>query len=305
MSRLPVLSIAMVSVERRQQGFFLIVTCKWRRSSQGGGKQGAAMAKKRRVDELLVERALAEDVEEARRLVMAGKVRTGPDTLVARASDLLPEDSPLQVELPCPYVSRGAFKILAALERLAPDLSGRVAIDLGASTGGFTDLLLQKGARRVFAVDVGSGLLHWKLRGDARVTVLEGVNARRLDAAQVDEPCQVLTCDVAFISATAVLPAAAPFLAPGALAFVLVKPQFEVSRDKVGDGVIRDPAIREEAILGVLGFCHEQLGWELVERSPSPLKGPKGNVEEVAVFRIAGNPPAASTSPSSSLASLR
>ncbi len=244
------------------------------------------MAKKRRVDELLVERALAEDIDEARRLVMAGKVRTGPDSVVGRASDLLSEDTPLQVDIPCPYVSRGAFKILAAIERLAPDLSGRTAIDLGASTGGFTDLLLQKGAKRVFAVDVGSGLLHWKLRGDPRVSLLEGVNARRLEASQVTEPCQILTCDVAFISATAVLPAAAPFLAPGALAFVLVKPQFEVSRDKVGDGVVRDPQIREDAIVGVLEFCRKQLGWELIERNPSPLKGPKGNVEEVAVFRI-------------------
>ena len=242
--------------------------------------------KKFRADELLCLRGHCAGKEEAALLIMEGKVRTSPDSLVRNPSEMLSAESPLLVDSSCPYVSRGALKLKDALEKFAPDLAGRICGDVGASTGGFTDLLLSKNASKVYAVDVGRGLLHWKLRTDERVIVREGVNARLLSKEIIPEPLDILVMDVSFISCTKILPAADPLMKEGALAFILVKPQFEAPRHLVPPGgVITDENVRQECLKKVTLFVEETLPWELVDVSDSPLKGPKGNREFVALFR--------------------
>ena len=243
------------------------------------------MPKKLRVDELLVEKALCESIEDARKYIMAGQVRAGNDRVIQKASELLPFDHPLFLNLPSPYVSRGAYKLKPALEEFSPDCSGLVALDLGSSTGGFTDLMLQLGAVKVFAVDVGTGQLHYKLRIDERVISLEKTNARTLTEEQITEKVDLVTSDVSFISVTKVLPAASKFMKPGALALILVKPQFECPRHLVGDGIIRDEELRLQMVEKVKSFCLDELSWQFLKVFPSPLKGPKGNQEYVAVFK--------------------
>jgi 23S rRNA (cytidine1920-2'-O)/16S rRNA (cytidine1409-2'-O)-methyltransferase len=243
------------------------------------------MAKKIRVDELLVEKSLCESVEEARRYIMAGQVRAGSDFVVQKASDTFSVDHALFLDLPSPYVSRGAYKLMPAMEKYSLDCSGKTALDLGSSTGGFTDLMLQSGAEKVFAVDVGTGQLHYKLRQDDRVVVLEKTNARTLTAEHIPVLVDLVTSDVSFISVIKILPSADRFMKSGALAFILVKPQFEVSRSLVGDGVIRDEDLRQQMVDKVKLFCEDKLFWTTLEVIPSPLKGPKGNQEYVAVFK--------------------
>jgi 23S rRNA (cytidine1920-2'-O)/16S rRNA (cytidine1409-2'-O)-methyltransferase len=243
---------------------------------------------KLRADLLLVQQGLAESRTQAQKLILAGLVRAGADHLIASASDLVDEQVPLQVAAPLAYVSRGAEKLLPALDRYLPSLAGLVALDLGASTGGFTDLMLQRGAVRVYAIDVGHGQLHWKLRQDPRVICHEKVNARYLTREQVPEPVDVLTADLSFISLTKVLPAAAPLLRPGGWAFTLVKPQFEAQRHEIDKGgVVRDDAIRQRVVAEIVAFATTALGWQPQGVLPSPLLGPKGNQEFVAVFRAA------------------
>ena len=237
---------------------------------------------KKRLDVLLVERGLAESREQAKALVMAGLV-PGYDKPGQQVGD----DATLTVERPPRFVSRGGEKLAHALDALGVDPSGKDCLDLGASTGGFTDCLLQRGAARVIALDVGYGQLHPRLRDDDRVTVLERVNARHLDALPF--PPEVITCDVSFISATRVLPPAIGLAAPGWEALVLVKPQFEAGRADVPKGVVRDPGVRRRVLRD---FCAEAASWRArvagVVDSGHP--GPKGN-REFVVHLIASEKP--------------
>jgi len=251
--------------------------------------------KKKRADELLYEHGHCDSIADAALLILEGKVRSKADALVHKASEMFPEDTVLLVDSGNEYVSRGAHKLKSALEKIAPDLHGKTAIDIGASTGGFTDLMLSRGAEKVYAVDVGRGLLHWKLRTDPRVVCLEGINARNLPPDTVPGGADLLSMDVSFISATKILPAADAVLKPEALAFILVKPQFEAPKaDVPPGGVVTDPAVRQAALEKVCAAA-ERLGWQLIEAADSPLRGPRGNLEYVAVFRKPGIPADKST----------
>lgn len=242
--------------------------------------------KKLRVDEYLCNHGFCADREEAMRLVMAGKVRRNPDSLITKPSELVPFETALLVDNADTFASRGAGKLAPSLEQHLPDLTGLKAVDIGSSTGGFTDLMLHKGAKRVYAVDCGRGLLHAKLRNDPRVVCMEGVNARTLDRRMIPEPLDLMSMDVSFISATKILPAADLILKPGALAFVLIKPQFEADRKDVPPGgVVTDESVRTACVEKVTHFAEERLSWTLLGVSPSPVKGPKGNQEYIAVFR--------------------
>ena len=242
--------------------------------------------KKKRADELLYEHGHCESTADAALLILEGKVRSKPDALVHKASEMFPADTVLLVDSENGFVSRGALKLQPALKKFAPDLHGKTAVDIGASTGGFTDLMLSCGAEKVYAVDVGRGLLHWKLRTDPRVVCLEGVNARALPPDAVPGGADLLSMDVSFISAVKILPAADAVLKPGAMAFILVKPQFEAPKQDVPPGgVVSDPSVRKAALEKVCRAA-ETLGWQLLEAADSPLRGPRGNLEYVAVFRI-------------------
>jgi 23S rRNA (cytidine1920-2'-O)/16S rRNA (cytidine1409-2'-O)-methyltransferase len=233
---------------------------------------------KTRLDLVLVARGLAKSREEAQRLILAGEVRVA-DRTARKASDPVASDVAVSVGRRPRFASRGGEKLDRALEVFAIDVAGCVALDVGASTGGFTDCLLSRGAKRVYAVDVGYGQLDWRLRQDSRVVVIERQNIRDLGLAQVPEPLDVVVIDVSFISLRLVLPAVRPFLGSSGSVVALVKPQFEVGKGKVGKGgVVRDPALHREAVDSVRETAHE-LG--LVERGfvESPLLGPKGNRE--------------------------
>ena len=245
--------------------------------------------KKLRADLLLLERGLCRDEEEARTLILAGKVRSGADHLVAKSSEIFPFDAELSVSSSCPFVSRGAYKLIPALEAHLPDLSGLVAMDIGASTGGFSDVMLQRGARKVYAIDSGRGQLHAKLRGDPRVISLEKCNARHLSTGMFPEKADLLTMDVSFISATKILPAVSALLKAGAWAFILVKPQFEAERrDVAAGGVVRDEAVRQACVEKVATFAERELGWCRIAVMRAEITGPKGNQEFMAVFRTGG-----------------
>ena len=247
------------------------------------------MPTKQRADLALVKRGLCETRSEARRLIMAGKVRVGADDLIAKPGRLVPADADLRLDRPRLYVSRGAEKLLAAIHAFQPPIAGRVALDAGASTGGFTDVLLQHGAARVYAVDAGYGQLHYRLRRAPRVVNLERTNARYLTPETIPEPIGILTADVSFISLTKVLPACARLLECDAWIMVLVKPQFEAARHEVGrGGVVRDPAVRERCVKKICAFAETELHWRRLGVIPSPITGPKGNREFMAVFRASG-----------------
>jgi len=233
--------------------------------------------KKQRVDLLLVARGLAESREKARALVLAGSVYRG-EQRVEKAGDAVPEDAELTVRGRAqPYVSRGGVKLAGALDALGVSPAGLVCADFGASTGGFTDCLLQRGATRVYAVDVGFGQLHEKLRTDARVVNMERTNARHLTA--LPEPVDLVVIDASFIGLAKLLPAARAVLRDGGEVVALVKPQFEVGRDKVGKrGVVRDEAARAEAIDAAERAAVE-LGFVAKGKTDSVLPGPEGNVE--------------------------
>ena len=228
---------------------------------------------RKRLDVLLVERGLAESRAQAQALVMAGRVPGH-----AKAGEQLDESIELTVDRPAPYVSRGGEKLAHALDALRVEVAGRDALDVGASTGGFTDVLLQRGAARVIALDVGHGQLHPRIRDDDRVTVLERVNAREL--TELPFAPDLVTCDVSFISVRSALPPALRFAASGWEALVLVKPQFEAGREEAtrGGGVIRDPEVHARVLREV---AEAALGWdaETVGVVDSGLPGPKGNRE--------------------------
>jgi len=241
-----------------------------------------------RADVLLVQQGLAETRAQARRLIQAGQVKAN-DQVVVKPGTLLRPDARLEVISGPRFVSRGGEKLAAALEAFPLQVRNAVAADVGASTGGFTDCLLQHGARRVYAVDVGRGQLHWKLRQDPRVIVMEGVNARYLE--RLPEPVDIITTDVSFISLTKLWPVLKGWLAPsGGEGIALVKPQFEVGRQAAAKtkGVIRDPALWRAALETVLEAAYAQ-GYAAQGLLPSPVLGPKGNVEFLLHWRYPGS----------------
>ncbi len=244
------------------------------------------MSKGTRLDQLLVQRQLVESREKAQALIRAGRVRVGEQPCT-KPGHTYPDDADIQLEAPPRYVSRGGEKLEAALARFSVPVTGRLAVDIGASTGGFTDCLLQHGARHVYAVDVGKGQLHWNLRQDERVSVFEGCNARHLDQGAFDPEPQVAVVDISFISLTKVLPALARFMAAGADVVTLIKPQFEAGREQVGKGgVVRDPEVHRQVQETVRRFGCDTLGWTWVDSCVSPITGPAGNHEFLAHWRI-------------------
>jgi 23S rRNA (cytidine1920-2'-O)/16S rRNA (cytidine1409-2'-O)-methyltransferase len=240
-------------------------------------------SRKERIDVLVVERGLAESRAKAQALILAGQVVVD-DQRVDKPGAQVSVDAELRLKGEVlPYVSRGGLKLKAAIDRFGLDVSGKVGADIGASTGGFTDCLLQQGATRVHAIDVGYGQLHEKLRQDPRVRSRERVNARYLTEEDLPEQVGVMVIDVSFISLTQVLPAALRFLQPAGLLVALVKPQFEVGRERIGKGgVVKDVAARQEAIDAVTAFVREQ-GLTVRGVMDSPVPGPAGNVEALLV----------------------
>jgi len=232
-----------------------------------------------RIDRLLVERGLVASRERARRLVMAGDVLVG-DRPVTKPGTEVAADAEVRLRATAPpYASRGGEKLAGALDAFGLQVRDLVALDVGASTGGFTDCLLQRGSRRVIALDVGYGQLAWKLRQDPRVVVIERTNARHLTPAMLPEVPALAVVDVSFISLATVLPAVAGVVAPGGTIVALVKPQFEVGRGRVGKGgVVRDPGLRAEAVASVRAAA-ERLGLTVDGEAESVLPGPKGNRE--------------------------
>jgi 23S rRNA (cytidine1920-2'-O)/16S rRNA (cytidine1409-2'-O)-methyltransferase len=242
-------------------------------------------SEKKRLDVLLVERGLAETRAKAQALILAGTVFSGERKL-DKAGTAYAEDTPLEVKAKDhPWVSRGGIKLAHALEHFAIDVTGVVALDVGASTGGFTDVLLQKGAAKVYAVDVGHGQLAWKLRQDPRVVVRERLNARYLTAEQVPEPPDIVVCDASFIGLETVLPAALGLAKPQARLVALIKPQFEVGPDRVGKGgVVRDPALHQEVCARIAVWLTGK-GWAVAGIVESPIRGPEGNIEFLVYAR--------------------
>ncbi|WP_119418666.1 TlyA family RNA methyltransferase [Desertibaculum subflavum] len=248
------------------------------RGSPGGAP--APSRSKPRLDQLLVERGLAESGSRARALILAGKVFTGTRRL-DKPGMMLPADSPLEVKGPAhPYVSRGGLKLAHALDAFGIDPAGLTCLDIGASTGGFTDVLLMRGAARVYAVDVGHGQLHWKLRNDPRVQVRERVNARHLTEAEVPELVDLLVVDASFIGLAVLLPAPLKRLKPGGRLVALIKPQFEVGPEHVGKGgVVRDPAQHDAVCARIRAHLEDALGLKIIGLTESPILGPEGNKE--------------------------
>ena len=215
---------------------------------------------------------------------MAGEVFIG-ERRADKPGSLVPTDAPLRLKEKLRYVSRGGLKLEQALRELAIPVEGKVCADIGASTGGFTDCLLQAGARKVYAIDVGHGQLHWRLAADPRVVSREGVNARYLSEAELPEEVDLATIDVSFISLTQVLPAVLRRLRPGGTVIALVKPQFEVGRSKVAKGgVVRDAAARKESIQKIFAFL-EREGLRVLGKLDSPIAGPAGNIEALVAAR--------------------
>ena len=232
-----------------------------------------------RADQLLAAQGLAESRTRAQALILAGNVFVG-DRRVAKSGDLLAEDAVLTVKgRDHPWVSRGGVKLAHGLAFFGFDVAGAVGLDVGSSTGGFTDVLLTKGAARVYAIDVGTNQLAWKLRSDDRVIVHEQTNARELTDEIVPEPVDIITCDASFIGLAKVLDAALGLAKPGAKLVALVKPQFEAGRGEVGKGgVVRDPAIHQRVCDEAAAWI-ESKGWRVIGIEPSPITGPEGNVE--------------------------
>jgi 23S rRNA (cytidine1920-2'-O)/16S rRNA (cytidine1409-2'-O)-methyltransferase len=239
----------------------------------------SAPTAKIRADQLLVAQGLAESRTRAQALILSGIVFVG-DRRVTKAGDLLAGDAALTVKgRDHPWVSRGGVKLAHGLDFFGLDVTGAVALDVGSSTGGFTDVLLTRGAARVYAIDVGTNQLAWKLRSDERVIVHEQTNARDLTAAIVPEPVDIITCDASFIALSKVLDAALAFAKPGAHLVALVKPQFEAGRGEVGKGgVVRDPAIHQRVCAAAAEWVSSK-GWQVLGIEPSPITGPEGNVE--------------------------
>lgn len=233
-----------------------------------------------RVDVALVERGLAESRAKAQALILAGLVYSNTRR-IDKAGDLLAEDAPLSVKgQDHPWVSRGGLKLVKGLDEFGIDPTGLVALDVGASTGGFTDVLLTRGAAKVYAVDVGHGQLAWKLRQDPRVVVLEKTNARHLTGAEIPDPVDLVVCDASFIGLEVVLPGPLALAAPGARLVALIKPQFEVGKGRVGKGgVVREPELHAEVCERIRAWLQSLPGWRVLGIAESPITGPEGNKE--------------------------
>ena len=242
-----------------------------------------------RIDQLLVERGLAESRARAQALVLAGLVFSG-ETKVAKSGQTVPADAPVEVRgRDHPWVSRGGIKLAHAIDHFGLDPAGAIAMDIGSSTGGFTDVLLSKGAVRVFAVDSGTNQLAWKLRQDPRVTVLEQTSARVLTPEMIDAPCNWVVCDASFIGLAKVLDVPLRLAAPECQLVALIKPQFEVGRGEVGKGgVVRDPLLHAR-VCGEVRDWLEGLGWTVQGIVESPITGPEGNVEFLIAARRAAH----------------
>jgi len=242
-----------------------------------------------RLDQLLVDRGLVESRTRAQALVMAGLVFSGERRL-DKPGQRLTEDVALEVRgQEHPWVSRGGLKLVAGLDAFGLDPAGAVAVDVGASTGGFTDVLLTRGAAKVYAVDVGYGQLAHKLRIDPRVVVMERTNARYLTAEEIVEPVDLVVCDASFIGLRTVLPGALALLRPGGHLVALIKPQFEVGKARVGKGgVVRDPALHAEVCETITGWLSGLSGWEVLGVTDSPITGPEGNREFLVGGRFTG-----------------
>lgn len=246
------------------------------------------MPKKIRADQLLHQLGLAESREKAKRLIMAGQVfieHGGATVPVDKPGQQLAPETGLMVKGGDRWVSRGAYKLLTAIEEFGLDPTGKVCLDAGASTGGFTDVLLQHGAAKVYAVDVGYGQLDQKLRTDPRVVNMERVNLRLAPDDLIPELVDLVVADVSFISLTKVMEPCNRFLKPGGEVAALVKPQFEVGPGQTDKGVVRDEGLRRQAVDGVVSFLVGQLGLEFLGEVPSKLKGPKGNQEYIVYLR--------------------
>lgn len=234
-------------------------------------------AGRQRIDQLLVERSLAESREKAQALLLAGQVLVNGQK-VDKAGAAVDSNASIEILARMPWVGRGGYKLAGALDHWGIDVTGRACVDIGSSTGGFTDCLLQRGAARVHCVDVGAGQLHWKLRTDPRVVLHEGVNARYLEPAALGEPVNLAVCDVSFISVTLILPVIPPLLQPDGELIVLVKPQFEVGRAQVGrGGIVREPALHQ-AVCSKVEDAARMLGFR-TDLMESPLPGAEGNKE--------------------------
>ncbi|MBC6441409.1 MAG: TlyA family RNA methyltransferase [Rhodospirillales bacterium] len=248
-----------------------------------------AASKRMRIDQLLVQRGLAESRTRAQALVMAGVVFSGESRIDKPGQQISPDAAINMRGRDHPWVSRGGLKLDHALQHFEIDVSDKIALDLGASTGGFTDVLLSRSAARVYAVDVGHGQLAWSLRQDERVVVLEKTNVRTLDAALVPDPPEVIVGDLSFISLTVGLPAALALAAPGAVLVVLIKPQFEAGADQVGKaGVVRDRAVHDQVCESIRSWLSDESGWTVLGITDSPVTGAAGNRE----FLIAASKPA-------------
>lgn len=248
------------------------------------------MTEKKRLDTLVFERGFAESREKAKTIVMLGNVYVN-NQKSDKPGTMLPTDVPIEVRgQGLKYVSRGGLKLEKAVSLFSLDLADKICMDIGASTGGFTDCMLQNGAQKVYSVDVGYGQLAWKLRTDSRVVNLERTNIRYLTAEQVTEPIDFFSVDVSFISLSLVLPAARAFLSDNAQAVCLIKPQFEAGREKVGKkGVVRDKSVHEEVIEKIRDLALEQ-GFSILGLTFSPVKGPEGNIEYLIYLEKAENP---------------
>jgi len=237
------------------------------------------MAKKVRLDQLLLERGLVRSRERAKALILAGEVWVAGKRIDKPGTKVDPETSIELKSSDFPYVSRGGLKLEAALHSFKIVLTAKIAMDVGASTGGFTDCLLQHGAKKVYAIDVGYGLLDWKLRQDKRVVVIERQNIRYLPKEAIPEPIDIATIDVSFISLKKVIPKVMEFLRERAELIALIKPQFEVGKGQVGKGgIVRDEAKRRQVVEDITAFCQE-LGFQVKGVIPSPILGAKGNQE--------------------------
>ncbi len=237
-------------------------------------------ADKTRLDQLLVARGLAESQAKAQALIMAGVVFSGERKLTSAGEQVASHVSLDVRGREHPWVSRGGLKLVHGLAHFRLDPAGRIGIDVGSSTGGFTDVMLHHGAAKMYAVDVGYGQLADKLRKDARVVVLERTNARNLTAELIPEAVDAVVCDASFIGLRTVLPASMTLAKPGAFLIALIKPQFEVGRDQVGKkGVVRDPALHTEVCDTISTWLAAQPGWRVLGVTPSPITGPEGNVE--------------------------
>jgi len=241
---------------------------------------------KERVDKLLVDRGLVESRSKAQALIMAGLVYVGTQRIDKPGQTLPPDCELLLKGQDHPWVSRGGLKLAKALEHFAIDPAGMVGADIGASTGGFTDVLLNHGAAKVYAVDVGHGQLAWKLRNDPRVIVLEKTNARHLATSEIPDPLDIVVCDASFIGLQTVLPAALALTKPTAFAAALIKPQFEVGPGQVGKGgVVRDPELHQAVVDRITAWFAGLPGWSVIGVTESPILGPEGNKEFLIAAR--------------------